>query len=92
MSETTQPSGGVGEDVKAAGNQVLGTIKDLIAKGNTRSIIVRRGNHIILDLPLTAGVVGTILAPQVAALGIFAALISQYSIEIRRNPEPPTQA
>lgn len=92
MSQTNQQTSSVRDEIKVAGNQLVATIKDLIAKGNARSIIVRHGNRVVAELPLTAGVVGAVLAPQIAILGLLAALISQYTIEIRRNSEPPTEA
>ena len=42
---------------------------------------------VIVDMPLTVGVVGTLLAPQLAALGAIAALVLKGTILIEKEAE-----
>jgi hypothetical protein len=78
----------VSEEMRVRGSQLVGKVNELIAAGNVRKITIKHDGHTIVELPLTIGVIGTLLAPQVAALGAIAALVTECSIEIVRA-EPP---
>jgi hypothetical protein len=78
----------VPEEIRVRGSQLVEKVHELIAAGNVRKITVKHDEHTIVDVPLTIGVIGTLLAPQVAALGAIAALITECTIEITRD-EPP---
>lgn len=54
-------------------NAILRAIKETISKGNMSRIIVRKGNNILLNLPLTVGAVGVVVAPMAVIYGIIAA-------------------
>ena len=73
------------ESVKAEGSAVLDKLKDLIHEGNVRRVRVRQGNRTIAEFPLTAGVVGAVFAPALAAIGALVALAKDCSIEIERE-------
>jgi len=77
------------EELEVAANEVVDTVKDLIAQGNVRRIIIRRPNdEILLEIPLTAGVavgsVVAIFAPIIAAVGALAALLASVKIQVVR--------
>jgi hypothetical protein len=55
--------------------------RHLWAEGNRRHVLVRKGEHVPIDLPLTAVVVGGILAPWLLGIGAAAAVILGYKIE-----------
>jgi hypothetical protein len=81
---------GVTEKVTLSGNQLVEYVKNLIAAGNVRRLIIRKpNNEILLEVPLTAGVavggVLTAMAPVLAALGAMAALLTQVKVEIVRT-------
>lgn len=81
------------ERVTVAGNDLIGFIKDTIAEGNVRRLVVRKGDGTpLMDIPLTAGVaVGgalTLIAPLLAALGAIAALFSKVQVDVQRKEEP----
>lgn len=73
------------ESVKAEGGAVLDKLKELIREGNVRRVRVRQGHRIIAEFPLTAGVVGAVFAPALAAIGALVALANDCSIEIQRE-------
>ena len=80
----------VNEKVTLAGNQLVEYVRNLIAAGNVRRLIIRKpNNEVLLEVPLTAGVaVGgalTAMAPVLAALGAMAALLTQVKVEIVRT-------
>ncbi|MEM3437925.1 MAG: DUF4342 domain-containing protein [Nitrososphaerales archaeon] len=63
------------EEFKVSSEDLVKKVKDLIKEGNVTKIIVKNEKgKVLLEMPITAGVVGTILAPWLAALGVIAAL------------------
>ena len=79
----------VSEQATIAGNQLVEYVKNAIAAGNVRRLIIRKPNEeVLLEIPLTAGVavggVLTAMAPVLAALGAMAALLTKVKVEIVR--------
>ena len=56
-------------------------MKELVEKGNVSRIVVSKGEKTIVNFPVTAGVIGTLLVPWGAILGIVAAMGTQCSID-----------
>ena len=79
------------ESIKAEGGAILDKLKDLLREGNIRRVRVRQGDRIIAEFPLTAGVVGALLAPALAAIGALLALAKDCSIDVERS-EPASSA
>jgi hypothetical protein len=79
------------ESVKAEGGAVLDKLKEIIREGNVRRVRVRQGQRIIAEFPLTAGVVGAVFAPVLAAVGAVVALANECSIEIQREQPAASQ-
>ena len=78
------------EEFKVLGENLLAKIKELVHEGNVRRVISKNDEgRALIDLPLSLGVVGTLLAPQLAAIGAIAALITQGTITVERVPEEP---
>lgn len=73
------------ESLKAEGSSAFDKLKDLVHEGNVRRIRVRQGERIIAEFPLTAGVVGAVIAPALAAIGALVALAKDCTIEIERE-------
>jgi Domain of unknown function (DUF4342) len=78
----------VPDEIRVRGGQLVEKVNELIAAGNVRKIIVKHDGHPVVEFPLTVGVIGTLLAPQVAALGAIAALITECTIEVIRKDIP----
>ena len=72
------------QTIETTGDQVLATIKQLIEAGNVRRIRVRQKDHVIAEFPLTFGVIGTVLAPVVAAIGALTAVLTECTIEVEK--------
>ena len=82
------------EEIEIASDQLVARVKELIAEGNVRRLIIRApDNKIFFEIPLTAGVavggVVTLFAPLLAALGALAALIARVKVEIVRGSDEP---
>ena len=73
------------EEFEVNGDELLGKIKELVHAGNIRRVIIRNETgRTLVDIPLTFGVVGALLAPQLAALGAIAALLSHGTIIVEK--------
>ena len=84
------PKRGWSEELEIAASELVDRVKELIAEGNVRRLIIRKpSGEILIEIPLTAGVaVGgafTIIAPVLAALGAMAALLVKVKIEVIRT-------
>ena len=74
----------VRESFKAEGEQVLEKVKQLVHEGNVRRVVVKHEGRTVAEFPLTAGVVGAVIAPVLAALGALVAVMKDCTIEIER--------
>ena len=74
----------VREEFKINGEQLLNKVKELLHEGNIRRVIVKQDDRTILEIPLTLGVAGILLAPTLAALGAAAALLSECTIVVEK--------
>jgi len=72
------------ESFKVEGGELLERVKEIIAAGNARSIVIKQDSRRIAEFPLTVGVVGAVLAPVLAAVGALAAVLSKCTIEVER--------
>lgn len=74
------------ETINVKSEELVGKIKSLVKEGNVRRIIIRDKNgKDIIQIPLTLGVVGVVLAPALAAVGAIAALVTECSITVQRE-------
>ncbi len=67
------------------GEQIFNQIKDILSKGNATKITIKKNNEVIVNLPVTAGIIGALVAPFLSAAGITAALLTQCSVEITQS-------
>ena len=77
------------EQIEIAASELVDRTKELIGEGNVRRLIIRnQDDEVLLEVPLTAGVVVggavTIVAPVLAALGALAALLTHVKVEVVR--------
>jgi hypothetical protein len=75
------------ESFKIDVNDLGEKLKELIHQGNVRRLIVKRDDEIIAEFPLTAAVVGAVIAPILAAIGAIAALVTNCTIEVERKED-----
>jgi hypothetical protein len=78
------------ESFKAEGENVADKIKQAVHEGNVRRVVVKHGGRIVAEFPLTAGVVGVVLAPVLAAIGALVALMKDCTIEVERTRVEPS--
>jgi len=74
------------ESFQVNGEELLKKVKELIREGNVRKItILDKKGKTVIEIPLTIGVVGAVLAPVLAAVGAIAALVTECTIKVERR-------
>jgi hypothetical protein len=79
------------EEFRVSGEAVLSKVKELVREGNVRRITIKNEEgRTLIEIPLTIGVIGTVLLPVWAAIGAVAALVANLTIGVERvrPPEP----
>lgn len=82
-------------EFKVKGEELVEKIKQLLHEGNIRRIIIKDvDGKVYLEIPVTFGVVGVLLAPTIAALGAIAAMVANLKVEVIKmeEPEKPKEA
>lgn len=73
------------EEFVVSGEDVLARIKKLVHEGNTRRIIIKNDEgRVLVEIPLTIGLVGAALLPVFAAIGALAALAAKLTLVIEK--------
>lgn len=71
-----------------AGNDFVESIKEIVKKGNVTRIKIKKDDKILLDIPVSAGVVGgaigVVYLPALMAIGAIAAVVSKVEVLIER--------
>jgi hypothetical protein len=73
------------ETILVRGSELPDQIRRLAHGGSVRSVIIGHDGLIVALFPQLTGVVGVVLAPVLAALGAFAALLPECTIEVERS-------
>jgi hypothetical protein len=70
------------------GDKVVAKVKQLIHEGNIRRVRVLHEGKTVLEIPLSVGApaaaITIMVAPVLAALGAFAALVTECTIEVEK--------
>jgi hypothetical protein len=76
------------EEFRVTGGEILDKIKEILHEGNVRRIILKdEKGKTFLEIPLTVGVVGALVAPVLAAVGAIAALASNLTIVVEKTED-----
>lgn len=79
------------EELRVRGDALVGKVRELVREGNVRRIIIKDSEgRSMIEIPLTLGVVGALVAPVWAAIGAIAALAADWSIVVERRQAPGT--
>ncbi len=83
MTENTRT-----EEFRVNGEALLSKIKEIIHEGNVRRIIIKdEKGATYIEIPMTVGVIGTLLLPVWAAVGALAALAANFNIVVEKNAD-----
>ncbi len=92
----TQEQRSFSEEFRVTGEEVLAKIKELVHEGNIRAITIKNEEgRVLVTFPLSIGVVGALLLPQLAAIGAIAAIATRCTIVVERTDggaTPPPSA
>ena len=76
------------EKFTVSGSQLVEKVKQLIREGNIRRVRLLHDERVLLEIPLTIGAPAAaaviLVAPILAALGAFAALVTECTIEVEK--------
>ena len=73
------------EEFHINGEELLARIKKLVHEGNIRRIIIKnKEGKTLMEIPMTFGVVGALIAPQLAAIGAIAALLTEATVVVEK--------
>jgi hypothetical protein len=73
------------EEFRVEGEKLIAKIKELIHEGTIRRIIIKdKEGKTVMEIPMTFGVVGVLLAPQLAAIGAIAALLTEATVVVEK--------
>jgi uncharacterized membrane protein YvbJ len=76
----------VREEFTVSSDTLIQRVKELLHEGNVTRIIVKDVNgKVLLEIPATVGVIGVVIAPWLAALGVIAALVTNCKIVVERR-------
>jgi hypothetical protein len=75
------------EEFRVSGEAVLAKVKELVREGNVRRITIKNEEgRTLIEIPLTIGVIGTVVLPVWAAIGAIAALAANLTLAVERRP------
>ena len=76
------------EKFTVSGSQIVEKIKQLIHEGNIRRVRLLHEDRTVIEIPLSIGApaaaLGILAAPVLAAIGAFAALVTECTIEVEK--------
>jgi hypothetical protein len=82
------------ERIDVTVDQLAARIQEMVSQGNVRSLKIRHEGRTILDIPLTAAVVGgaagIMLAPFLTAVVAIAGIVARVELIVEREGEPPS--
>jgi CBS domain-containing protein len=78
------------EVFKVSADETVAKVKEIVAEGNVRRIIIQtEEGKTLIEFPLTIGVAAAagvlLLAPLLAALGVLAAIVTDLTIVVERD-------
>ena len=74
------------EEFSISADDLVEKVKELLHEGNVTRIIVKdEKGKVMLEIPATVGVIGVVIAPWLAALGVIAAFVTNCRIVVERR-------
>lgn len=80
------------ESIKVGTGELVEHFKRVVHEGNVRRIVIRQGDDIVVEFPLTVAVVGALIAPILAAVGAIAAFLTDCTMDVERTDAEEGQA
>jgi len=76
------------EEFSVSSDDLVTKVKELVHEGSVRRIIVKdEAGRVLIEIPVTVGLIGFLLVPWLAALGAIAALVTRCTIVVERRKD-----
>ncbi len=73
------------EEFRVNGEELLAKVKQILHEGKIRRVIIKdKDGKVVMEIPMTLGVVGALIAPQLAAIGAIAALVTEATVVVEK--------
>jgi hypothetical protein len=76
------------DEMYSTKDEFLVAIKDILQKGNVTRIKIKKGDTVVIDIPVNAGIVASVVAgllmPSLIGIGILTAVLTKVTIEITK--------
>ena len=69
------------------GEEIKSQLKELLRKSSVIRVIIEKNGKIIMNIPLTVGVVSLALGPLVTLVGLSAAVIGKFNIKVQNEDD-----
>lgn len=74
------------EEFRVSAKDLDEKIRQLLHEGNINRLIIKdEKGKVLLEIPVTVGVIGVVVAPWLAALGVIAALATSCTLVVERR-------
>jgi len=80
------------ERIQTEGPELVERVKSLAGEAGVRRISIQHDGRTLFEFPLAIGIVGALIAPQLAALGAVAALVTNCTLTVERDAPPATKS
>lgn len=79
------------ETIKAEGANLVDRLEKLVHEGNVRRVVVEHKSRTVAEFPLSAGIIGAVIAPVAAAIGVMVALLKDCTVKVERTARPDVE-
>ncbi|EEW23808.1 DUF4342 domain-containing protein [Rhodobacter ferrooxidans] len=85
------PKADINKTIEGIGGKVMAKAKELIARGNARTVRLQAKKYFLLEMPVTVAVIVAVVlvvgAPWMAVIGVIAAVFAKTKVEMMPTPE-----
>ena len=73
------------DNISNKGDRMIEKLKEILRKGNVTKITVKKDGEILMNIPVTAAALGTIISAPLALIALGSAVISKCNIEVQKE-------
>jgi len=76
------------EEIHVMGSNLVEKVKELFHEGNVQRIIIKNEQgRTIVEIPVTIAAIGVVAAPELAAVGAIAGILTKCTLVVERKTE-----
>ncbi|HLV08655.1 MAG TPA: DUF4342 domain-containing protein [Halanaerobiales bacterium] len=73
------------ERLQVKGQEIINKLREIVKEGNVNKIVVKNNEKTLVEIPVTAGIIGGVLFPYLTMVAGMAAMYKEYTLEIARE-------